>query len=121
MRDSGADIRLCPHMLRKERDNGQVRAVLKDAQGGRLQAYGHRLARVQCTGSEENLVVLEDDFIAPSVPVYFRKNSLAIKANVRAAGMVGEPHINLHRCIVEVEEPEDLEEEKGEDEEILVI
>ena len=44
------------------------RAVLEDAQGGRLRTYGRRSAQVEVEGKDNDLIVIEDDFIVASVP-----------------------------------------------------
>eukprot|EP00435_Cladocopium_sp_Y103_P028310 s1787_g7.t1 len=66
--DSGADISLLPYHLSGcgvPRVGG--RTILEDAQGERLQTYGKRSARVECEGVNNDLVVIEDDFIVASV------------------------------------------------------
>ena len=66
--DSGADISLLPYHLSGcgiEKHGGH--AVLEDAQGERLKTFGRRSARVECEGLNNDLVVIEDDFIVASV------------------------------------------------------
>ena len=66
--DSGADISLLPYHLSgcgTPRPGGH--AVLEDAQGERLQTFGKRSARVECEGLNNDLAVIEDDFIVASV------------------------------------------------------
>ena len=66
--DSGADISLLPyHMSGCGFSKPGGHAILEDAQGERLQTYGKRSARVECEGLNNDLVVIEDDFIVASV------------------------------------------------------
>ena len=66
--DSGADISLLPyHMSGCGVPRPGGRTILEDAQGERLQTYGKRSARVECEGLNNDLVVIEDDFIVASV------------------------------------------------------
>ena len=65
--DSGADISLLPQpMAGCGRPSGSGRAVLEDAQGGRLMTYGKKLAQIECDGDRE-VVIIEDDFVVASV------------------------------------------------------
>ena len=43
------------------------RAVLEDAQGGRLRTYGRRSAQIEVEGRGNDLVIIEDDFVVSSV------------------------------------------------------
>ena len=66
--DSGADISLLPYHLSgcgKEKPGGH--AILEDAQGERLKTFGRLSAQVECEGLNNDLVVIEDDFIVASV------------------------------------------------------
>ena len=66
--DSGADISLLPYHLSGcgiPKPGG--RTILEDAQGERLQTFGRRSARVECEGLNNDLVIIEDDFIVASV------------------------------------------------------
>jgi len=66
--DSGADISLLPYHLSGcgiQKHGGH--AILEDAQGERLKTFGRRSARVEREGLNNDLVVIEDDFIVASV------------------------------------------------------
>eukprot|EP00435_Cladocopium_sp_Y103_P000040 s2725_g1.t1 len=66
--DSGADISLLPQsMCEKGTSRKLGRTVLQDAQGSRLETYGKRSAQLECEGCNDDLVVIEDDFIVASV------------------------------------------------------
>ena len=65
--DSGADISFLPYHLSAcgtEKPGGHT--ILEDAQGERLRNFGRRSARVECEGLNNDLVVIEDDFIIAS-------------------------------------------------------
>ena len=67
--DSGADISLLPQEMA---DRGQstkrlAKTVLEDAQGGRLRTYGRRSAQIEMEGENDELIVIEDDFVVSSV------------------------------------------------------
>ena len=65
--DSGADCSLLPKsMSSRGRNSGGGKAVLEDAQGGRLRTYGRKIAQIECEGSHE-MVIIEDDFVVASV------------------------------------------------------
>ena len=54
--DSGADISLLPQaMAGCGRPSASGKAVLEDAQGGRLQTFGKKLAQIECEGEEETV------------------------------------------------------------------
>ena len=68
--DSGADISLLPYdMADRGKCGGKrfSRAVLEDAQGGRLRTYGRRSAQIEVEGRGNDLVIIEDDFVVSSV------------------------------------------------------
>ena len=67
--DSGADISLLPYeMADRGHPTRQLgKAVLEDAQGGRLQTYGRRSAQIEVEGENNELIVIEDDFIVSNV------------------------------------------------------
>lgn len=70
--DSGADISLLPYeMLNRGQGQRLGRAVLEDAQGGRLQTFGRRSAQVEVADANQQTVIIEDDFIVASVQTPF--------------------------------------------------
>ena len=65
--DSGADISLLPKSMSScGRASGGGKAVLEDAQKGRLRIFGKKIAQIECEGSRET-VIIEDDFVVASV------------------------------------------------------
>ena len=64
---SGADISLLPQsMAHYGRASKMGKAVLEDAQGGKLTTFGKKLAQIECDGKEA-MVIIEDDFVVASV------------------------------------------------------
>ena len=65
--DSGADISILPQSMADCGRRGcPGKAVLEDAQGGRLRTFGKKVAQVECEGVHET-VLIEDEFIIASV------------------------------------------------------
>jgi len=61
---SGADISLPPyHLSGRGTEKLGGHTILEDAQGERLKTFGRRSARVECEGLNNDLIVIEDDFI----------------------------------------------------------
>lgn len=65
--DSGADISILPQsMASRGRARLPGKAILEDAQGGRLRTFGKKVAQVECEGIHET-VLIEDEFVIASV------------------------------------------------------
>ena len=67
--DSGADISLVPQEMAERGYSTKrlAKTVLEDAQGGRLRTYGRRFAQIEMEGENDELIVIEDDFVVSSV------------------------------------------------------
>ena len=94
--DSGADSSLLPQtMANCGRPSTSGKAVLEDAQGGRLQTFGKKLAQIECDGGEET-VIIEDYFVVASVQCPLVSLGRLLQRGWKLAPGSGEAGVHLH-------------------------